>query len=394
MKVCIVTATRADFGLLTGLAHKIQDSPTLDLILVVTGTHQLQEFGHTVDSIYQAGFSVDWTVKQITRANTDTEVALQVGKGIVGFTDAFSSLSPDMLIILGDRYEMLAAAIAGFFLKIPITHLHGGEVTHGAFDDSIRHSITKLANLHCVAHETYALRVVQLGEQPESVHVVGSLGVEGIRSTGLKSKAQVEKDLGIEIGCPLFLVTFHPVTMGVTENLRDVQSIIAALDTFKNATVVFTMPNGDPENQLVTNAIREAVQFRAGKWHFFETLGQENYWSMMAISSAVVGNSSSGVIEAPSFGVPTINIGSRQSGRLMSSSVISKPAEFNAIVAGLQKALSAEFRQDLASDLSPFPHQGAADKIVAILEGLETNGSNAKAFYDLEKTGEGSDDAY
>lgn len=386
MKVCIVTATRADFGLLTGLAHKVKNSTTMDLSLVVTGTHQMREFGHTIDTIYRSGFSVDWTVKQITQANTDHDVALQVGGGVVGFTEAFDSLAPDVLVLLGDRYETFAAAIAGFFLRIPIVHLHGGELTQGAFDDSIRHSITKLAKIHCVAHEIYAQRVVQLGEQPESVHVVGSLGVDQINSATLKSKAQLAKDLDIKLASPIFLVTYHPVTAGLRENLRDTESLIAALDKFENATVVFTMPNGDPENQLVTNLVREAVARRSKSWHFFESLGPENYWSLMSISSAVVGNSSSGVIEAPSFGVPTVNIGPRQSGRIMATSVISTIADSSAIALGLEKALSAEFREDVALRHSPFSRLGASDAIVAILDEIDLDGTKSKAFYDLTRT--------
>jgi UDP-hydrolysing UDP-N-acetyl-D-glucosamine 2-epimerase len=389
MKICVVTGTRAEFGLLKGLMSLIAASDDCELQVVVTGTHLLEEFGHTVDAITGAGFTVDATVPEITHAMTGKDVANQIGEGMVGFTRAFSPLQPDALVVLGDRYEMLAASMAGFFLEIPIAHLHGGEVTTGAFDDTIRHTITKLSTLHCVAHEDYAKRVIQLGEQPESVHVVGGLGIDQLSATKLLSRGELEKDLGLTLNEQLFLVTYHPVTSGRSDALGETLQLIEALEAFPDATVVLTMPNGDPDHQVISSALLDAVSRHEGGWIFSESLGHVRYWSLMALATAVVGNSSSGILEAPSFRTPTVNIGARQQGRIMAASVIACAPDAAGITVALELALSQEFQQSLGGGVNPLGGPGASEKVFSLLGNLEGASLGGKVFYDVnpEETG-------
>lgn len=383
MKIAAVTATRAEFGILSDLLCGIHKSSYLELKLIVTGTHLLEEFGDTVRYIQSAGIPISYTVNEITHAHTDLEVANQVGAGIGGFAKALSEIEPDMIVILGDRYEMLAASIASFFLGIPILHIHGGEVTEGAFDDSIRHTITKLASLHCVAHETYARRVIQLGEHPDSVHVVGGLGADGLSRATLKSRENLERDLKIKISDPLLLVTQHPVTSGPRDTLLEATELIHALNHFEEATVIFTMPNADPEHRVLEEIFRSAVEHRRERWYFFESLGQLNYWSLMAKASAVVGNSSSGILEAPSLGVPTVNIGNRQKGRIFAPSVVACESTSDSIVATLRLVLTPSFRESLGDSESPFSKSGSAGRILSIIESAETQKWPKKKFYDV-----------
>lgn len=383
MRVCVVTGTRAEFGLLQGLMSLIDASTDYELQLVATGTHLLDDFGHTVDAITDSGFTITAEVPEITYAMTGRDVATQVGKGIVSFTDTFSTLAPDALVVLGDRYEMLAAATAAFFLGIPIMHLHGGEVTDGAFDDTIRHAITKLSHIHCVAHEDYARRVIQLGEQPENVHVVGSLGVDQLAMTKLMSQRNLEAELGLKLEEPLFLVTYHPVTSGVSNATEEVRNLVKALEDFPAATVVATMPNGDPEHHLIAAALLESVERHKGRWIFSQSLGQARYWSLMGRATAVVGNSSSGVIEAPTLKTATVNIGPRQRGRIMAPSVVSCAPDSASIVAALQQVMGEEFQKSLVDAVNPLGGPGASKRVFALLQKLERATLKGKVFHDL-----------
>ena len=382
MKIAVVTGTRAEFGLLSGLMTLINDSPKLNLQAVVTGTHLLPEFGHTVDAISEAGFEIAVEVTSVTHANTGADVARQVGAGTSEFTDAFIALDPDAVVLLGDRYEILAAAISAFFLEIPIVHIHGGEVTNGAFDDTIRHAVTKFASVHCVAHRDYAARVIQLGEHPDTVHVVGALGIDQLSMTALKTRAQVEENLGIALSDPVFLVTYHPVTNGVSDALNEVTALVAALEAISEATVIVTMPNADPDHLVIIDVLRGAAERNPGRWLFSESLGQENYWSVMALASAVVGNSSSGILEAPSLKAATVNIGPRQEGRILSQSVVSCGATEASISDALQRAMAEEFRASLDAVTNPLGGAGAAKRILGVLENLSPGNLKSKVFYD------------
>ena len=382
MKVCVVTSTRADFGLLRGLMNRIEKSKKLDLQVAVTGAHLMSQFGETFQDIVDAGFSVDWTVTEPSAATMGADVADQVSEGISGFRRGFQNLTPDVVVLLGDRYEILSAALAAFFLEIPILHLHGGEVTHGAFDDAIRHSITKFARVHGVAAPEYAERIIRAGEQPDSVHLVGGLGVDEILGTTLLSKQELESSLELALDEEIFLVTYHPVTAGAHDSSVEIDSLVAALDSFPEATVIFTMPGADPDHQIVVERITEAVTKRSARWHFFSSLGQQKYLSLLALASAVVGNSSSGILEAPTLRTPTINIGPRQEGRLMAHSVIQAEPTTVSVAQALNRARSPEFQSILDDVANPYGAGGAVDKIMGILEGTNFSALGPKIYYD------------
>ena len=381
MKIAVVTGSRAEYGLLEPLMHKIQASPLLELQLIVTGAHLLPEFGSTVEEIRRAGFKIHKSIPEISRAATGADVSRQVGAGVIAFTDALETLAPHAVLLVGDRYELLAAASASFFLKIPIVHIHGGEVTNGAFDDAIRHAISKFARVHAVAAPEYAARLIRAGENPDSVHVVGGLGVDFVGKAEKLTELDLEVALGIPLRDPLLLVTYHPVTAAEHDTKAEIQTLILALSSFPEKTVIFTLPNADPENKVITEAIEEATKQNA-KWHLFASLGTKKYLSLLAHSSAVIGNSSSGLLEAPALGVPTVNIGPRQDGRLKAASVLSCGTSRAEIEATISQALSAEFADSLEGVQSPYGEEGASDKILTLLESTVFGSLGNKKYWD------------
>lgn len=381
MKVAAVTGTRADYGLLAPLLQKIDASPLMDLQIVVTGTHLLQEFGHTIDEILRDGFPIAGLVPEVGSAQTGADVARQVGAGTSSFAEILGNLSPDVMIVLGDRFEILAAVNAAFFMGIPILHLHGGEVTNGAFDDAVRHAISKFSTVHAVAASVYGERLVRMGEQPDSVHVVGGFGVDALSSSSRLSIFELQRELGITIRSPLLLVTYHPVTAEAHDTEAEIQSLVAALKEFTSATVVFTLPNGDPENGIISHAVRRSVT-QEPNWHLFSAMGSKLYLSLLASSSVIVGNSSSGILEAPSFGVPTVNIGPRQAGRLMGASILCCEPTSNEIVEAVRTALSDDFVELARAAESPYGAPGASDRVMEILERTDFANLGGKTFYD------------
>jgi len=386
MKICVVTATRAEFGLLEELMALIKGSPELTLQTVVTGSHLLKEFGRTLDDIVGAGFIIDAVVPEISKAESSLDVAHQVGQGIQGFARALDELKPDAIVILGDRYEMLAAATAAFFLKIPIVHVHGGEVTEGAFDDGIRHAITKFSQVHCVAAPEYKRRVVQLGESPQTVHVVGGLGVDQIHRTMLLGRHDIETQLELSLSNPSFLVTYHPETEGHRTVAEDLGEVVSALARFPGATVVFTMPNADPGHHVVADILQSSVNRHRGRWHLFASLGRVRYLSLAQHVDVVVGNSSSGLLEMPSLKKPTVNIGNRQSGRLQASNVINAHPHSEEITQAIEVALSENFRATLTNVVSPYGAPGASQKILNLLAHTNFDTLPLKSFYDVEQS--------
>jgi len=390
VKLCVVTATRAEFGLLSGVMELIESDASLELQVVVTGAHLMEEFGHTVDAVRSTGFAVAAEVTEITSAETNADVAHQVGAGISGFTRALGSLTPDAIVILGDRYEMLAAAVAAFFLDIPIVHLHGGEVTEGAFDDSIRHVITKLSQVHCVAADAYATRVIQLGENPDCVHVVGGLGVDQASKLSLMSRDELEADLGLKLADTVLLVTYHPVTAGGHDSGAELSEIMVALELFPDASVIFTMPNADPDHQFMRELIEKAVHDHGPAWHAFVSLGQRRYLSLASLATAVVGNSSSGLMEVPSLKTATVNVGERQEGRLVAESVIAAAPERGAVSAAITRAMSPEFRRSLDTVVSPYGLPGASEKILGVIKDTDFRSFVAKQFFDVHYAEGGS----
>jgi UDP-hydrolysing UDP-N-acetyl-D-glucosamine 2-epimerase len=381
-KICIVTGTRAEYGLLRGVIDGVRDAPELELQIVVTGMHLAPEFGLTVREIEADGVPIAERVEMLLSSDTAVGVTKSTGLGMIGLADAFARLRPDIVVLLGDRFEILAAASAALLAGIPVAHIHGGETTEGAFDESIRHAVTKMSHLHFVAAEPYRRRVVQLGEAPERVFVVGALGVDAIHRLQLLDRKALEESLRFENGERNLLVTFHPATLDPAQAGNQMQAMLDALDTLGPSThLIFTMPNADTRGrelgQMIESYVAERPHARA-----YASLGQLRYLSAMAIADGVVGNSSSGLIEAPALGVGTVNIGDRQDGRLRAASIIDCAPQREAIDAALRRLFSDEFRETLGSE-NPYGKGGAAEAIVSVLRDHPLAGLVKKRFHDI-----------
>ena len=381
-KICVVTGTRADYGLLLPVILAIENSEVLDLQLVVTGAHLSPEFGSTYREIEHNGFRIDRKVEMLISSDTAVAVSKSVGLAIIGFADALEDLRPDILLLLGDRYELLAAASAATIANIPIAHLHGGETTEGAFDEAIRHSITKMAHLHFVAAAPYRNRVIQLGEQPDKVFCVGASGIDNIMQMPLLNLNELEDALKCKLGNFSFLVTFHPVTLENSTAEIQMQQLLAALDKAKPSCLIFTMPNADTNGRVLFRQIRDYTQERKYA-HVYTSLGQRLYLSCLSHISIVIGNSSSGLVEAPSFKLPTINIGDRQKGRLRATSVIDCAPNTADILNAITISQSPEFQGKLELTINPYGEGNSSARIVEVLENIQLEDILKKKFYDL-----------
>lgn len=369
-RIGVVTGTRADYGLLRWVMEGIRQSPVLELQLIATGAHLSPEFGLTVREIETDGFRIDRRVEMLISSDTPVGVTKSLGLGLLGFADALAELQPDLLLVLGDRYEIFAATAAAMVARVPIAHLHGGETTEGAIDEAIRHAITKLAHLHFVAAADYRRRVIQLGEAPERVFLVGGLGIDNILKLELLDRAALEAALDFRLGPKNLLVTFHPVTLEVGTATDQMAELLAALETLADAHVIFTLPNADTEGRGLMRQIQTFVDRHPQRAKAFASLGQVRYLSAVAQVDAVVGNSSSGLAEVPTFNKPTINIGDRQRGRLRAASVIDCAPDRAAILAALHKMATPEFQARLTTTVNPYGNGGASAAIVATLEAL------------------------
>ncbi len=378
----MVTGSRSEYGLLRWIMQDIKDDPTLTLQVVVTGMHLSPTFGSTYKDIEEEGFVIDSKVEMLTPLDTPLGIAESMANGLIGCARAFEQLRPDLIVILGDRFEIFAAAASALVAKIPVAHIHGGETTLGAFDESIRHSITKMSHLHFVAADEYRDRVIQLGEDPSKVFLVGGLGVDSIKRVQLLSKEQLEDSLGIKFQSKSLLVTFHPATLEDETPDKQVKEMMAALSELKDTTFIFTMPNADTGGQAMIKIIQEFVD-KHRHAHAFYALGQQRYLSCIAQVDGVVGNSSSGLTEVPSLKKGTINIGSRQRGRLQASSVINCEPKDSQISDALKKLYSDQFKKTLETTTNPYGEGGAAAKVVNVLKNANLNGIKQKAFYDL-----------
>jgi UDP-hydrolysing UDP-N-acetyl-D-glucosamine 2-epimerase len=381
-KICVVTGSRSEFGLLTPLLSSLKNDLYFELQLLVTGMHLSPEFGNTFEEILSAGFSINETVDMLLSSDTDTAIVKSMGVGMIGYADAFDRLKPDWLIILGDRFESFVAATAAYMKKIPIAHLHGGEITVGATDEALRHSITKMSTLHFTSTETYRRRVLQLGENDDRVFNVGAIGLDNIRNLSVITKGELEKALNVSLNGEFLLVTYHPVTLGNLSSEKQTEELLAALNTFGRAQIIFTMPNADADNRVIKKMINQYVSDPSNNAKAFESLGLLKYLSLMKYSSVVVGNSSSGIIEAPSFGIPTINIGDRQKGRVAADSVIQTSSQRDAIVNALSKAFDMNFREFCRQVENPYGDGHATEKIVSILKQNISNTNLKKEFND------------
>ena len=382
-RICVVTGTRAEYGLLRWVMQGIQDAPGLTLQVIATGMHLSPEFGLTWREIEKDGFTIDYKVEMLLSSDTPVGVTKSMGLGMIGFADALHELQPDLLLVLGDRYEIFAAAAATMIARIPIAHLHGGEATEGCIDESIRHSITKMAHLHFVAAEEYRQRVIQLGEQPDRVFLVGGLGIDNLLKLNLLDRSALEAALDFRLGRRNLLVTFHPVTLEQETAAAQMSELLEVLESLDDTHLIFTMPNADIEGRALFGLIHEFVARHPRMAKTFTSLGQLRYLSTVAQVDAVVGNSSSGLTEVPSLRKGTINIGDRQRGRLKAASVIDCAPNRTAIGKALEKLYSPAFQDRLETVENPYGAGGASEAIVAILEGWAFDDLLKKQFYDL-----------
>ena len=366
-RVCIVTGSRAEYGLLRPLLQQFKNSKTTELQLVVTGMHLNHEFGSTWKLITADGFKIDHKVQMLLGSDTPNAVSKSVGLGLIGFADVLDKQQPDLLIVLGDRFEMLPAAVAAVLYQVPLAHIHGGELTHGAYDDQIRHAITKMASLHFVATEDYRRRVIQMGETPTNVWNVGGLGVDSIAHTDLMSLNELEKSLDFQFADRNLLVTFHPETSTGKNPQAQIGAVLAALETAE-ANLIFTMPNADNDGRVILDLLKIFVEKNKTTARLYPSLGQKRYYSAIKYVDGVVGNSSSGLLEVPSFKKGTINVGARQQGRIMAESIISCDAEFDDIKLAIEKLYSSGFREKLNNVTNPYGQGGAAKKIFDIID--------------------------
>lgn len=380
--VAVVTGTRAEYGLLKCVMREIERHEGMQLHTIVTGAHLDPRYGETWREIVGDGFTIDARVP-ILDGDSFEAVAGSVGRAVQGIAAALAEAGPDACVVLGDRYEAFAAVTAGYLLRIPVAHIGGGEVTTGVLDDGLRHAMTKLSHWHFASTEEYRRRIVQLGEEPERVHDVGALGADSVRTTEYLTREELAVSLDVSLGDPFVVVTFHPVTLDEDGGAREVEELLAALQQ-ADVYALFTMSNADPCTDAVAQRITEFVEERPERATVFASLGQGRYLSAVVHAAAVVGNSSSGIIEAPILGVPTVNIGERQDGRLRAASIIDCPGEAAAIASALARALSPEFREAARSVVSPYGDGHAAERIVAILaDDLKRGVDLHKRFFDL-----------
>lgn len=379
----MVTGSRAEYGLLSGLIHAIQDDPELELQIIATNMHLSPEFGLTYKEIESDGFSISKKVVMLLSSDTANATAKSVGLGFIGLADAYEDLRPDMIVVLGDRYEIVPAVSTALFYKIPVAHLHGGEITEGAYDDCIRHAITKMSHLHFTSTEEYRRRVIQLGEHPDRVFNVGALGIENIKKVPLMNKEELEATLaGFTFGDKSLLVTYHPVTLENATAAEQIRNLLSALDELLDYKVIFTLPNSDTDGRVIIRLINEYVAKHSERAVAYPSLGLRRYLSALQYVKGVAGNSSSGIIEVPSFGIPTLNIGDRQRGRLAADSVVNSGTGKEEILSGLRKILSPTF--NINETHNPYEGKDTTADILHVLKTYPLEGLVQKSFYNLK----------
>lgn len=382
-KIAVVTGTRAEYGLLKGLITEINNDPELELQIIATCMHLSHEFGMTYRLIEEDGFKISAKVEMLLSTDTAVGITKSVGLGVIGFADAYERLKPDLVLILGDRFEALAAAQAAMFAKIPVAHIHGGELSEGAVDDSIRHSITKMSCLHFVAAEPYRQRVIQMGEQPDTVFAFGAPGLERIANTKLLDKKTLEQRLDFTFGEKTFLVTYHPATLDLSQNDNELQAIFDALKQFPEAKVIFTKANADEAGRRINGRIDEYVNQHQDRMTSFITMGDLNYISSLQFVDVVIGNSSSAIIEVPVFYKPTINIGTRQDKRLRSDSIIDIKGGSSEVVTAIKQAVSADFVAIIDESKPAYIQEKTSIKIKSKIKEMDLEKITKKTFNDI-----------
>lgn len=383
-KIAVVTGTRAEYGLLKPVIKRITEDESIELCLIVTGMHLSEEFGHTYKEIEQDGFHIDYKNDMHLLLDTPRGICTSMGIGLDGFGDIFAEAVPDLVLLLGDRYEILLATIAAMMYNIPVAHIHGGELTEGAMDDAIRHSVTKMSRLHFASTQKYRKRIIQLGENPEDVYCVGALGVENIRNIQLLSKEQITSKFLIPFDKPFILVTYHPVTLEKNSAKEQFENLLVVVSERQDVRFVFTYANADAQGKTINKMIDDYVKNNENGMAF-PSMGQQGYLSALKYASLVLGNSSSGIIEAPSFGVPTVNIGNRQAGRIQAESVINCGYEIENIREALLKAMSDESVNKCKNVCNPYEGVDTSEEIYKkIKEFVNSNKGVKKKFFDIE----------
>ena len=383
-KICVVTGTRAEYGLLRPVIDRLYKDKEVEMQLVVTGMHLSPEFGLTYKEIEEDGYPISQKIEMLLSSDSNAGITKSMAVALMGFADCFERLAPDVVVILGDRYEMLMAASAAMSARILIAHIHGGEITEGAMDDAIRHSITKMSQLHFTSTEEYRRRIIQLGENPDYVYHVGSLGVENIRKEKLMDKAVLEESIGFVLDENTIMVTYHPVTLEDVPSKVQFEKLLKVFDHNTNLRVIFTKANADADGRIINQMIDEYAKEHSERCAAFTSLGRVRYLSALQYCAAVVGNSSSGIIEAPAFRIPTVNIGNRQQGRICADTVINCGYEAEEIKQAVDKAFSSEFRAKLPSMQNPYEKENTSEQIVQRIKEALHNGLDVKKhFYDV-----------
>lgn len=383
-KICVITGTRAEYGIMSNLMRLIRDDDKTTLQIIATNMHLSPEFGLTYQEIEKDGFRIDKKVEMLLSSDTPVGTLKSMGLATIGIADALNELHPDLVIILGDRYEMLAAAECAMIMKIPIAHLYGGEITEGAYDDSIRRCITKLSNLHFTSTDEYRKRVIQLGEQPERVFYVGVLGIDNILHDDPLPLSELEDSLGFKLGDKFFLITFHPVTMECNTAKQQCRNLLKVLEAYMDEyKLLFTLPNSDTDGRIIISLIQEFVSRHSDRAFSINSLGKKRCYSALRYCSAVIGNSSSGLVEAPHFHVPTLNIGERQKGRTHGESVFDCDSDINSIIVELNTVLSDEFCEIAYKAVNPYEKENTAQSVFDVISTYPLDKLQRKSFYNL-----------
>lgn len=384
-KICVFTGTRAEYGIMSRLMRLIKDDNDLQLQIIATNMHLSPEFGMTYKEIEADGFHIDRKVEMLLSSDTSNGTVKSMGLAAIGFADALEDLKPDLAIILGDRYEMLVAAESCLIYKVPIAHIAGGAISEGAYDDAIRHCITKMSHIHFTETEEYRNRVIQLGEQPEQVFCTGALGVNNIRNEKIMSLEELEQSLNFKLGERYLLITFHPVTMEAATAAEQCDNLLEALSEVNNEyNLLFTLPNSDTDGRVIIKKINKYVVEHSDKAFAITSLGKKRYYSALKYAAAVIGNSSSGLVEAPSFKIPTLNIGDRQKGRTRGETVVDVPATLQGIKYGLRVVLSTAFKEKSQIATNPYEKGNTLENIFNIIKNYPLDGIIQKSFYNLK----------
>lgn len=383
--ICIVTGSRAEYGLLSGLISTLKLDPDIHLQIIATNMHLSPEFGLTYMEIEEDGFKIDKKIEMLLSSDSPNGTTKSVGLATIGFADAYEDLKPDLIVVLGDRYEILAAVSAALFYKIPVAHLYGGDITLGALDDTIRHAITKMSHLHFTSTESYRRRVIQLGEVPERVFNVGAIGIENIKKTPLLKKSDLENKLGFNLGDKSFIVTFHPVTLENNTAKKQCENLLFVLEKMTDYKILFTLPNSDTFGNIIKQLILNFVKTHKDRSIAFSSLGRVNYLSTLQYVSAVIGNSSSGIVEAPSFGIPTLNIGDRQKGRIAADSVINCGTSIESIIEGMKLIVTYRETHLNSNTKNPYEKDKTITHILNVLKNYSLKNLIKKSFYDINQ---------